>query len=303
MPDGGPTPNEVLARSGLMGAITGVILLLVALGNVVDVVSGRQYFKEDLAKYAINCLAGKGIFVDSVQSKKYKRLLKKIENFADTSSSGTQAKANYVGILKFVEQSLLITMPAGWEGVCERRLNGQKNKIKRAIESRLKNVSQWGDGEKCKVIEDVYNLSKVSFVAWFCSDKKRSAEWLGDWFKIRVALGLAGGFLESAGTGGTLGLFIGLVASLFKNKGDTIGWQVSIFPVIGTILGGYIRGVCMLVRYRYTSSSKRIECYWKYLMSIFAFWVVLSIVFAGSSAHYLRMVAVISPLPFFEIFR
>jgi hypothetical protein len=38
-------------------------------------------------------------------------------------------------------------------------------------------------------------------------------------------------------------------------------------------------------------------------MSIFAFWVVLSIVFAGSSAHYLRMVAVISPLPFFEIFR
>ena len=183
MPDGGPTPNEVLARSGLMGAIAGVILLLVALGNVVDVVSGRQYFKEDLAKYAINCLAGKGIFVDSVQSKKSKRLLKKIENFADTSSSGTQAKANYVGILKFVEQSLVITMPAGWEGVCECRLNGQKSKIKRAIESRLKDVSQWGDGEKHKVIEDVYNLSKVSFVAWFCSDKKGRLSGLGTGLK------------------------------------------------------------------------------------------------------------------------
>ena len=38
-------------------------------------------------------------------------------------------------------------------------------------------------------------------------------------------------------------------------------------------------------------------------MSIIALWVALSIVFAGNSARYLKMVAVISPLPFSEIFR
>ena len=300
MADNALTVNEVLARSGLAGAISGVILLLVALGGVVDVASGRRYFKEDLARYAINYLGSKGISVESVRSEKSRNMLNGIIIAAGSFSGEAQVKGSYVEVLKFVERSLGIEMPEGWEEVRNRRLNDRKCNIKRTIESHLKDVNQWDDEEKYEIIKCARDLSKVSFIGWYISDKECSADWLGRWYKIKVASGLAGNFLGLAGTGGTLGLFVGLVVRLFNiPKGDVMGWQVSVLPVLGTIVGGYIGGLrILLVKYRGASSSKQPMVYLNYFLGAVCSWLLLSILFAGGFARYRDMVATILPWSF-----
>ena len=300
MPDNALTVNEVLARSGLAGAISGVILLLVALGGVVDVASGRRYFKEDLARYAINYLGGKGISVESVRSEKSRNMLNGIIIATGSFSGEAQVKGSYVEVLKFVERSLGIEMPERWEEVRNRRLNDRKCNIKRTIESHLKDVTQWSDEKKYEIIKCARDLSKVSFIGWYLSGKECSADWLGRWYKIKVASGLAGNFLGLAGTGGTLGLFVGLVVRLFNTPtGDVRGLQVSVLPVVGTIIGGYIGGLrILLVKYRGTSLSKQPMVYLGYFLAAVCSWLLLSIVFAGGFARYRDMVATILPWSF-----
>ena len=66
-----------------------------------------------------------------------------------------------------------------------------------------------------------------------------------------------------------------------------MGWQVSVLPVLGTIVGGYIGGLrILLIKYRGASSSKQPMVYLEYFLGAVCSWLLLSIVFAGGFARY-----------------
>lgn len=251
------------AKAGMAGALIGVALIVIAFIEVVDIISGRVYFKAELESHILDCMESRSSSPKSEEGGTLVSLLCMSRLMEKLVSNEGDVQNEYHETLKFAEKSLSIAFPVDWEESIKSRLDIRKSEIEEYIDKQSQEID---DKQLESDMRKKYLGRRISRRSWHCENKER----LESYFKLRVLYSLVKGFLGAAGTGGTLGLFAGLVRSLSRDDSTgwgISGWEVSAYPILGTLLFGYLYGVhALLIRWRNSALSVQIMMY---LISLF----------------------------------
>lgn len=256
-----------------------IVLFLLVVGTllsaflVVDIISGRRHYSEAIVVYILDQLDQIGVHESSLKSEESKRQLEKIKNSKGGLSTELDIRNNYRSILDYASSNLSTPVDPGWEARMWEGNDAHKNEIKEKFESILE-----GGQDKSKELIDIAYKEYKSNSALCWNYEIRGM--LGPQFRTKIVGKLLGSILGWAGTGGTLGLFAGLMLSF--SEGHLMGWQVSIFPMVGTVMGGYLRSVFFfMLRYRDMSIWRQAIIYCVIVTIIAVVWFFLSVFLLG----------------------
>jgi membrane protein len=263
---------ESLSFFGVIVLFLLVVWTLLSAFLVVDIISGRQNYREAICVHILDHLK-RNDFQESLLESKDAKKLKKIEDSKGVTLRESDIRDNYHCILEYVGSNLTTPVDAGWEAWMWGENDVQKERIQKLFESVPKDDS----GRSANLVDIAYKEYKSCSV---CCWNKKIKGVLGSHFRTKVVGKLLGSILGWAGTGGTLGLFAGLMLSF--SEGHLMGWQVSIFPMVGTVMGGYLRSVFFfMLRYRDMSIWRQAMIYCVLVTIIAVVWFFLSVLLLG----------------------
>lgn len=264
---------ESLSFFGVIVLFLLVVWTLLSAFLVVDIISGRRHYSEAIVVYILDLLDQIGVHESSLKSEESKRQLEKIKNSKGGLSTELDIRNNYRSILDYASSNLSTPVDPGWEAWMWGENDAQKDRIKKRFESVPKEDSK----RSANLINIAYEEYKSCSVR--CRSKKFKGG-LGPQFRTKIVGKLLGSTLSWAGTGGTLGLFAGLMLSF--SEGHLMGWQVSIFPMVGTVMGGYLRSVFFfMLRYRDMSIWRQVTIYCVVVTIIAVLWFFVSVFLLG----------------------
>ena len=156
-----------------------VVLISVPVFMVVDIVSGRWYFNEELAAYALDKLNENGVDGSSLKSEDSKRLLERIEESRGGLPGESDIRDGYHSVLEYVGFNLMAPVSLGW-GNSMREVLDDKKKIKNNFEGMSKENKDRAE----RLVQIAYNGSKsYSVYRWYDETKEE----LGSQFKTKIA--------------------------------------------------------------------------------------------------------------------
>lgn len=262
--------NDVksLSHLGVSGLSLLIFWTILSAFLVVYLISGRRHCSEAIVVFILDQLDQNGVRESPLESEESKRKLKKIESSKGGLSTELDIQNNYRSILDYASSNLTTPVDPGWEAWMWGENDAQKDRIKERFES----VSREDSKRSAKLINIAYEEYTSCLVR--CRDKKFKGG-LGPQFRTKIVGKLLGSTLSWAGTGGTLGLFAGLMFSF--SEGLFMGWQVSMFPIVGTVTAGYFRSVFFaMLRYRNESIKRQVFIYCAFAVFIAFVWLVAS---------------------------
>lgn len=166
------------------------------------------------------------------------------------------AERKYDAMLEFADHNLGIPVPAGWRKKIDAHLENEKKAVGKSLDAAFKT------NDKKVIIESISrSLEGVSLREWYSRNESN----LGGLFRTRATGKLVESILGWAGIGGTLGLYIGCMISVFRGE---LGWEMTVGPIVGTILGGYSRSVSLTMS-RYYGESLRMRL-WRFALRFLA---------------------------------
>lgn len=277
-----------LSSLGLIGLLLLIVGTLVSVFFIVDIISGRRHYNEAIVLCILDQLDQNGVHESSLESEDSKKRLKKIENSKGGLSKELDIQNNYRSILEYASSNLMTPVDPGWEA----RMWEANDEHKKAIKEKFESVPEEGQEKSKNLVDIAYKIYKsYSALRW----NHEIGGVLGPQFRTKVVGKLLGSILGWAGTGGTLGLFAGLMFSF--SEGHLMGWQVSIFPMVGTVVGGYLRSVFFLMlRYRDISIWRQTLIYCVFVTIIAVVYFSLSVLLLGFWKNPLTIV--VTPMMF-----
>lgn len=273
---------DSLSSLVLIGLFLLIAGTLVSVFLIVDIISGRRHYNEAIVVCILDQLDQIGVHESSLKEDSKMRL-KKIENSKGGLSNELDIRNNYRSILEYASSNLMTPVDPGWEAWMWEANDEHKKAIKEEFES----VLEGGQNKSKELVDIAYEKYKSnSALRWNYAIRGM----LGPQFRTKVVGKLLGSILGWAGTGGTLGLFAGLMFSL--SEGRLMGWQVSVFPMVGTVVGGYLRSVFFfMLRYRDMPIWRQTKMYCVSVTFIAVVWFVLSVLLLGFWKNPLTIVA------------
>lgn len=251
------------AEVGVIGLFSWLVWCIVGVYATVNNIAGVHYFKDRLNIHILSLLKEKISSEDFTEFPEFNEKVEMLEEiFGGKTESGVTRK--YDAMLEFADHNLGISIPADWREKIDAHLENEKKAVEQRLDAAFKK------NEKNAIIESISRSSEtVSLREWY----SRNEGDLGELFKTRAAGKLVESILGWAGIGGTLGLYIGCMISVFRGE---LGWEMTVGPVVGTIFGGHFRSVSVTMS-RYCGESLRMRL-WRFILLFLAVTAMLAFI-------------------------
>lgn len=249
---------------GVIGFFVWLVWCIVGVYNTVNNVSGFHYFENRLNIYILSLLEEKKSSEDFTEFREFNEKVEMLEEIFGGKTEGA-ARSKYDAMLELADHNLGIPVPAGWREKIDAHLENEMKAVGQSLDDAFKT------NDKKVIIESISrSLEGVSLREWYSRNKNN----LGELFRARATGKLVESILGWAGIGGTLGLYVGCMISVFRGE---LGWGMTVGPMVGTICGGYFRSVSLTMS-RYYGESLRMRL-WRFTLRL----LVVAAVLAGIS--------------------